>query len=132
MRVDRQHRPQRLERSQHASGVDELIGTAQRRIGEPAVAPAATRPSPLERVTCHVEIVAEAPDVGTDGGSVVEHAFGGHRIADDRGSTGPQDAGFFKADAFPIRTEEFHVIQVDAGDDCAVGIDDIDRIQSTA
>jgi hypothetical protein len=124
--------PHRFERREHARRVDELVGAAQRRIGQPAVAPAAARPAPLLLVAGHVEVGAEAPQVGADGVGVVDHALRRHRVAHDGGLAGAQDAGLLEADALAVGAEVFHVVEVDAGDDRAVGVDDVDRVEPAA
>ena len=129
---DRQDRPQGLQCRQHAGRVDQLVGAPQRRIGQAAVAPAAAAPAPLLLVAGDVEVVAEAPQVGADGPGVVDHALRRHRIAHDGRAAGAQDAGLLEADALPVGTQELHVVEVDAGDDGAVGVDDVDGIEATA
>ena len=57
---------QRLQRGQHARGVDQLVGAAQRRIGQARVAPAAPGPGPLLLVAGEIEVAAQAPQVGAD------------------------------------------------------------------
>jgi hypothetical protein len=61
---------------------------------------------------------------------VVENAAGRVRICDDRGPAPAENPRFFGADALARITEVVHVIEIDGGQQCAVGIEDVDRIQA--
>src|SRR5574337_1929048 len=63
---------------------------------------------------------------------VAEHALRRLRIADHDRAPGAHDAGFLAADVLAVRPEQFHVVEVDAGDDRAVGVDDIHRVEPPA
>jgi hypothetical protein len=63
---------------------------------------------------------------------MVEHALRRHRVAHDGRPAGAQDAGLLAADTLAVRAEEVHVIEVDAGDHRAIGVDDVDRIEPPA
>ena len=63
---------------------------------------------------------------------MIEHALRRHRVAHHDRLAGAHDAGFLKADAFPGVTQKFHVVQIDAGDDGAVGVQNVDGIEPTA
>ena len=76
--------------------------------------------------------MAQAPQVGTDLGGVVDHALRWHRVTHHHRLAGAHDAGFFAANAFTVGAEQLHVVQVDAGDEGAVGVDDVDRVEPAA
>src|SRR6185369_14848612 len=111
---------------------DELVGAAQGRIGQTRIAPAASGPGPLLLVAREIEVAPQGPEVGADLDGPVQHALRRHGVAYDRGLAGAQDAGLFAADALAVVAQIVHVIQRDAGDHRAVGIDDIDRIEPPA
>ena len=66
LRAHRQGPAQRLQHREHAGGVEQLVGTAQRRIGEAAVARFAALPAPLLAVAADAEIDPGAAQVGAD------------------------------------------------------------------
>ncbi len=63
---------------------------------------------------------------------MVQHALRCHGVADDGGTARPHDAGLLPADGFAVRSQELRVVDVDAGDDRAVGIHDIGRVEAAA
>jgi hypothetical protein len=66
LRTDRQQIPDRFERRQHPGRVEQLVGTAKRRVSK-AVAPlAAAAVRPLLPVPGIVEIPPEEPEVGAN------------------------------------------------------------------
>ena len=123
---------QGLQCRQHARGVDQLIGAPQGGIGQPGIAPPPTRPAPLLLVTREVEIAPEAPQVRPDLAGMVHHALWGHGVAHDHRTAGAHDARLLPANAFAVGPQKLGVVDVDAGDHGAVGIDDVGRIQPPA
>ena len=117
---------------QHAGGIDQLVGTAQRRIGQSAVTPSAPGPPPLLLVAGDIEVLAHTPQVGTHFQSAVQHALRRHGVAYHHRAAGAHDAGLLPADGFAVVAQQFHVVEVNAGDDGAVGIDDVDGVQAAA
>src|SRR5690606_25155191 len=73
-----------------------------------------------------------SPQVCTDFQRMVCHALGCHRVAHDHGAAGAHDAGLLPADAFAVGAQVFDVVNVDAGDDGAVGINDVRGVEATA
>jgi hypothetical protein len=132
LRRDRQHGMQRLDRRQHAGGVDELIGAAQCRVSQSGVTPAASGPVPLLLVATAMEIAPGPVQVGTDLERAVEHALRRHRIADNDRAAGAHDAGLLVADGLAVGAEELDMVDIDAGDDRAGRLDDVDRVQPAA
>ena len=128
--IDRQTLAQRLQRRQRARGVDQLVGTAQRWISQARVAASAPSPGPLLLVAGVVEVVAEAPQVSTDLTRVVDHALRRHRVTHNHRATGAHDARLLAPDTLAVGPEEFGVVDVDAGNDRTVGIDDVGGIQA--
>ena len=63
---------------------------------------------------------------------MVQHALRRHGIADHHRPAGAHDAGLLAADALAVRPQEFHMVDVDAGDDGAIGVDHIGGIQPPA
>src|SRR5258706_10078819 len=53
-------------------------------------------------------------------------------VAAYRGHAGTEDAGLFATDAFPVRPEIVHVVEIHGGHDRAARIEYVDRIESTA
>ncbi len=51
--------------------------------------------------------------------------------ADDR-TSGAEDARLFARDVLARRSEIVHVVEIDAGDDGDVGVDDVDRVETAA
>ena len=128
----RQAFAQGFERGQHARRIDELVGAAQRRVGHAAVAPAAPRPVPLLAVATVVEVAADQPQVGANRLRMRDHRLRRHGIADDRRLARAHHLRLLGADRFAVRAKVLGVVQVDAGDDGAIGIDGIDRVVATA
>mmetsp|Transcript_6782 Transcript_6782/g.28607 ORF Transcript_6782/g.28607 Transcript_6782/m.28607 type:complete len:417 (+) Transcript_6782:603-1853(+) len=122
---------QRLEGGQHTGRVQQLVHTAQCRVGQAGVALVAAGPLPLRAVAAEAEVLAQLTQVGTQLGRANRERSGRHRVADDHRPAGPHDAGLLAADALAVRAEELGVVEVDAGDDRAVAVDDIDRVQPT-
>ena len=129
LRGDGQAAAQRLEGRQYARRIDQLVGAAQRRVGQRVVAPAAARPAPLLAVTRVVEVAPHQPQIRPDGLAVLNHAARGYGVAHHGGAAGSHDVGFLPADGLAVGAQQFHVVQVDAGDDAAVGVDEVDRVQ---
>ena len=73
-----------------------------------------------------------APQVGTNFQRMVQHTLWWHGVADDDGAAGAHNAGLLTANAFAVGAQNFHVVEVDAGDDGAIGVDDVGRIQPAA
>ncbi len=132
LRGDGQALAQCLERGEHARGVDELVGPAQRRIRQPRVAPPASGPGPLLLVAGEVEVLPEAPQVGADLARVVDDALRRHGVAHHHRAARAHDAGLLAADGLAVGAEELDVVDVHAGDDGAVGVDDVGRVQAAA
>ena len=132
LRRHRQHGAQCLQRRQHTGGVEQLVRAAQRRVGQPGIPAPAPGPGPLLAVAAEVEVAAQQPGLGAYGFGLCQQAGRRHRVADDDRTAGAHDAGFLEAYALAVRAKEVHVVQVDVGDDGAIGIDDVDRIQAPA
>ena len=129
LRRYRQLVPQGAQGCEHAGGVEQLVGPAQGRVGQPRIPLAAPAPAPLLLVAAELKIGAQQPQVGTEHLGRLEHALRRGRIAHDHRLAGAHDAGLLPADGLTVGPEELHVVQIDAGDDGAVGVDEIDRIE---
>ena len=79
-----------------------------------------------------MEVLADAPELGADFERPVQHALRRHRIADHHRPAGAHDAGFLVADGLAVVAQQGHVVQRDAGDDRAVRVDDVHRVQPPA
>ena len=123
---------QGLEGGQHASGVEQLIGAAQCRVGHAAVAPATARPGPLLAVTRVIEVAPDQPQVGADGLRMRQHRLWRQRVTDDGRLAGAHDLGLLQANRLTVWPEVLHVIEIDAGDDGAVGIEGVDGVIAPA
>jgi hypothetical protein len=132
LRAHRQAPAQRLEHGEHAGGVEELVGAAQRRIGEAAVARFPALPAPLLAVALDAEVDPGATQVGADRARLVDHALRRHRIADDRRPAAAQDARLGEADRLAVAAEVLGVVEVDARQHRAVGVEDVDRVEAAA
>jgi len=55
-----------------------------------------------------------------------------HRVAHDHRPPGSHDARLLTPDAFTVLAQNGGVVDVDAGDDGAIGIHDVDRIEPPA
>ena len=55
-----------------------------------------------------------------------------HRVAHDRRPAAPEDARLLAADRLAVVAEDLGVVDVDAGEDRAVGIEDVDRVEAAA
>jgi hypothetical protein len=86
----------------------------------------------LLAVSAEVEVAAEQPEIGAHRGAVLEQTRRRLRVAHDRGPAAAHDVRLFPADALAIRTQVVHVIEIDAGDHGAIGVDDVDHVQATA
>ena len=76
--------------------------------------------------------MTEAPQISAHLSGMVNDALRRHRIADDDWLAGAHDAGFLQADAFAVIAQKFHVVKVNAGNDGAIGVQDVDGIQPPA
>ncbi len=121
-----------FQRGQRRRGVEQLIGAAQSRVGHRTAALFATAVGPLLTVAGIVVIASEQPQVCTDGFDVIQQRLRGDGIAADGRPAAAIDMGFFEADFFTRVAQPVGVVQVDAGDDGDVGIDDVDGIQASA
>ena len=70
--------------------------------------------------------------VCADAAGVVEQALRRRVLAADGGAAAAQDAGFFVGDLFDGVAEEGLVVEVDAGDDGDVAVEDVDGIEPPA
>ena len=120
---------QRFKCRQDTRCIDQLIGTAQRRVRQTSIATASSSPVPLLLVATNIEIMAHAPKVCTNFTGVVDNALGRHRITHDRGTPRAHDAGLLTANRLTVRPKKLHMVNVDAGDDGAIRIDDIGGVQ---
>ena len=109
-----------------------MVRATQCRVRHRIEAFAAPRPTPLLRVAGVVEIAPQAPQIGADAPGLGEQAARRHRVAHDHGFAGAHDAGLLDRDGFAVRPQVFGMIDVDAGDDGAVRIEGIDRIEPPA
>ncbi|MNS89742.1 hypothetical protein D3C72_1237630 [compost metagenome] len=60
---------------------------------------------------------------------MVDHALRRHGVAHHDRLAWAHDAGFLAANRFTVRPQQVHVIEIDTGDDGAVGVDDIGGIE---
>ena len=60
----------------------------------------------------------------------LQHALRRHRVADHHRPAGAHDAGFFAAYAFAVRAQILHVVQVNAGDNGTVCVNQVDGVQA--
>ena len=127
-----QARAQRFKRRQHPGRIHQLVGPAQRRIGQPGITPPAPGPAPLLLVARKIEVVTKTPEVGPHFARMVDHALRRHRVAHHHRAARAHDAGLFTPDAFAVRPQVFGVVDVDAGDDGAVCVDDVGGVQPAA
>jgi hypothetical protein len=125
---DRQALAQGNQRGQHPAGIHQLVGTAQGRVGHAAVTPAAPAPSPIAACRRKVEIHAQTPQVGPLA-AWSSTLCGGTGSLTTTGLPVRMMPAFSRPMAFAVGPSQLHVVQVDAGDDGAVGIDDVDGIQ---
>jgi hypothetical protein len=128
----RQARSQRIQCADRRAGIRQLDGAAQRRMGESAAAAAASPPGPLPRFGQVAEIASQHLQVGADACCVFEKTVRRLRIADDGRPAGAEDAGLLEADGLARLAEVFHVIEIDRGDDGAIGIEGVHRIEPPA
>ena len=132
LRRHRQAFPQGSQHRQHARGVDQLVGAAQRRIGQTTVTTVPSGPGPLLFIARNVEIHAKTPQIGVDLQRAVQHALRRHGVTDDHRSPGAHDAGLFTANRLPVWPQQLHVVQIDAGDHGAIRVDDVRGVQPPA
>ena len=130
--VDRQSVTHRLEHCQRAGGIDQLIGATQRRIGQAVEALLPPAPGPLQLVTLKVVVATQQPQVGADRISPRLKRRRRNGVADDHRLAWTHDAGFFERDRLAVAAEKLGVVERDAGDQCTVGIDRVDRIEPPA
>ena len=76
--------------------------------------------------------MADAPKISPNLPRMIDNTLGSHRVTHDGRATGAHDSGFFTTNRFPVRPQVLDVINIDAGDDGAVGINDVGRIQTPA
>ena len=132
LRIHRQPLAQSLDRREHTAGVHQLIRASQRRISQTRIAPAAPGPAPLLLVALVIEILTDSPQISANLPGMVNHRLRRHRIAHNRWPACAQNPRFLAPNALAVWAEVFHVIQINAGDDGAIGIDDVHRIQPPA
>ena len=123
---------QGFQRGQHARSVDQLVGPAQCRVGHAAVTAISPRPGPLLLVARKIEIPAKQPELGPHGGGMIDHALRWHRVTHDHWPPGTHDARLLETNALAVFAQNGHVVQIDAGDHRAIGVDDVDRVQPPA
>ena len=75
-----------------------------------------------------MEITARLPQQCAHLFSVVRQAGGRLRVADDRWLATAHDAGLFTAYAFSVRAQPLGMVEINAGDDGAVGVNHIDCV----
>lgn len=63
---------------------------------------------------------------------MVNDALRRHRVADNHRLASAHDAGFFKTDGFAVVAQQLHVVEVNARDDGAVSVKNIDRVEPAA
>ena len=112
--------------------VDELVGAPQARPCQAAVAPPPARPAPLLLVALQGKVAPVQPQVGANGIGVRSQGGGRLWVAHNGRFARAHDAGFFGADGFARFAQKFGVVDVDAGDDGAVGIDQVHGVQPSA
>ncbi|CUI74551.1 Uncharacterised protein [Achromobacter xylosoxidans] len=122
----------RFQRGQRGRRVQQLVGATQRRIGQRAAALFAPAIGPLLAIARIVVVAAEQPKVGADLLDMVQQRLRRHRVGAHGGPAGTVDMGLLEADLLARVAEIVDVVQVDAGDDGTVGVDDIDRVQAAA
>ena len=79
-----------------------------------------------------LKVAPGLPQVGANRRRVGADAVGRHRVAHHHGPAGAHDAGFLEADGLARFAQKLGVVQVDAGDDGAVGIKNIHGIEPPA
>ena len=125
----RQTLVQRLKNGQHPDAFSNWL-TPQRWVGQPREAALAARPLPLLAITTEVEVAAQLAQVCAQLGRTRGDGCWGHGVAAHRRSASAQDARLLAPDRFAVRPQELGVVEVNAGDDGAIGVDDIHRIQT--
>src|SRR5690606_159848 len=124
-----------IQRSQHDAGIAQLATAAQGRMSEAAASGLlASPPRPLPRFALRLvtEIAADQLQVGANRGSVINQGVRYGSVAADRRLARTEDAGLFKGDLLARVAEKIHMVEIDAGDDGAIRIVDIDRIETAA
>jgi hypothetical protein len=89
-------------------------------------------PTPLLAVAAVVEVAPCKPQVGAD---LARTGFDGrrrHRVAHDGRSAGPHHVRLLASDALAVRAEVLGVVEVDAGDHRAVGVDRVDGVEPSS
>ena len=118
-----------LQRRQHAGGIVQLIGAAQRRKRQ-AVSLAAPPPIlPLVFQCTEAEVLASQQQIGADELRMVDYALGNSSIRKNRRPAGAEDARLFMADGFYGVAQIILVVEIYAGEDGAVGVEHVHRIE---
>ncbi len=78
------------------------------------------------------EIAAKPPQVRPDGGGVIDQCLRRIGIGADRGSAAAINVRLLPADLVARVAQKIHVIEIDAGDDRAIGVEQIHRIEPSA
>src|SRR5213083_1546332 len=128
--ADREARAQRIERGKRRAGVRKLALASERWRCEAASAYAPSPKHPLLPLFPIAEIAADQPKVDTRCARVVENAARRIPIRDYRGFTPTENPRLFVPDAFARVAEVIRVIQTDRGQQRAVGIEGVDRVQA--
>ncbi len=136
-----QARPQALQRRQGGRRVDQLVGAAQRRVGQAVAGDRLARTFlrlghepelPLLLVAGIAEIAPQQQQIGAALGRHLGHARGRPRIGADGRPASAEYMRLFPADALAVVAQVGLVVQVDAGQDRAIGVDQVDRIEPAA
>ncbi len=81
-------------------------------------------------VTVVIEVFAKHPQISANRLSVVNHALRGHRVAHNNWPPRAHDARLFTANGFTVVAQNRRMVDIDTGDDGAIGIHHIRRIQA--
>src|SRR5690606_4066057 len=87
---------------------------------------------PLLAVAGIIEILAEQPQVRADLPGVVYERLRRHGVGADGRAARTEDMGLLPTDLFPGVAQILGVVYVHAGDDGAIRIDDVHRVQAPA
>ena len=130
--IDRQPVTQGLEDCQHAGRIQQLVGAAQRRVGQAGQTLAAAAPGPLLLVTLDIEVAAQLPQLSPQrvGAGLQRGRWLG--VTDHHRPARAHDAGLLDGDGLAVGAQELGVVQRDAGDQRAVGIDGVHSVQPAA
>src|SRR3954449_832728 len=88
--------------------------------------------TPLPRFGLETEIAIDEQEPGADPRRVLVQSAWRVRVAADRRLTGSEDAGLLERDLLACVAEILHMVERDAHDERAVGIERVDRIESAA